>query len=64
MPLDIGEIGVRVNVREPGDHATGATAGADAGAASSAPLSAAQQSDIVNQCVRLVLQALRNQGAR
>lgn len=62
MPLDIGEIGVRVNVRDPLEKAGAATA-ADGGDAR-APLPPAQQTELVDACVRLVLQALRRQGAR
>ena len=65
MPLDIGEIGVRVNVRDPQEPAAAGDPAAAAGcAASAAALSASQQRELVDQCVRLVLQALRSQGAR
>ncbi|NVM78405.1 hypothetical protein FHW83_004233 [Duganella sp. SG902] len=58
--MEISEIGVRIHVRdEPHDGAArGADAGTDDGQATP------RQDEIVRACVRLVLQALRDQGAR
>lgn len=64
MPVEISEIGVRIHVRdEPHD---GAARGADAGTDDGTDDGQAtpRQDEIVRACVRLVLQALRDQGAR
>lgn len=62
MPLHIGEIGVRVAVRDPAEKPAPPDPGGCGGAG--APLAAAQQDQIVAECVRLVLQTLRMNEAR
>ena len=57
MSLDIGEIGVKVQVRDPHEKAAPALGGGGCG--SSGPLGAAEQDELVRQCVRLVLEALQ-----
>ncbi len=62
MPLHIGEIGVRVAVRDPSEKPAAPAAGGCGGGGQA--LAAAQQDQIVAECVRLVLQTLRMNEAR
>ena len=62
MSLDIGEIGVRVNVRDPNEAQQAPAAGC--GGTPAPGLTPTLQADMVEQCVRQVLQALRMEGAR
>lgn len=72
MSLDIGEIGVRVHIRdarqdeEDQDDGDAPDAGARACAGDGAAdrLTPLAQADIVQQCVRQVLQALRRESGR
>lgn len=56
MSLDIGEIGVKVQVRDPHEKASPALGAGGCG--NSGPLGAAEQDELVRQCVRLVLASL------
>jgi hypothetical protein len=60
MPLNIGEIGVRVAVRDPNEKPA-VPAAAGCGGTTLGP---AQQDQIVAECVRLVLQVLRMNEVR
>ncbi|MBV7534716.1 hypothetical protein KW842_02950 [Duganella sp. sic0402] len=62
MSLNIGEIGVRVAVREPGE--TAAAARPADGCCDDAPISPSQQQALVSACVREVLQVLRRKAER
>ena len=63
MPFEISEIDVRLAVRDPrAPQAPAATPGHHAGPP--AALTPAQREDIVQECVRTVLQTLRMMEAR
>jgi hypothetical protein len=68
MPLEISEIGVRLAVSDPGaNQASSAFAGGSAGAgvgAAAGAITAALREELVNECVRAVLQTLRMLEAR
>ncbi len=57
MPLEISEIGVHLAVRDPNEKQ--ATASGSNGINEPAKIMPAQQEEIVNECVRRVLQSLR-----
>lgn len=63
MALNIGEIGVKVAVREPGEAAPPKQRALDP-CCDEVPISTAQQQAIVSACVREVLQVLRRQAER
>lgn len=62
MPLNIGEIGVRVAVRDPNEQPAAPAAGGCGGGGTT--LAPAQQDQIIAECVRVVLQTLRMNEAR
>jgi hypothetical protein len=63
MSLQISEIGVRLAVCDPGEKRAAAMDGLPT-AAGIGHMTPAQREDIVNECVRVVLQTLRMLEAR
>ena len=67
MPLEVRQIGIRLNVGEgagPGSGGEAGNDGGDSGPAGAQAIDPAERAEIIEECVGAVLDALRMQGER